>query len=244
MILKPLFQKFRNSEVVQFFIDALGICKQQKAETLQLTVQTGNLEKKATELETVFKITQGSSITEKLTELDRRRDGNLIGIHKYAEGLVYHFEQATKEAALAILNSFDKYGKNLYMLNYQAETSTITSLTSDWGTDSKLAAAVIKINLTAWAEELKTSNNLFNEMFLSRAGEKATANDIKFLELRKSAMSGFRELVQNIEARATLSTDNSYDALINALNALIQKYNVVAASHTNKKEDKPAPPKA
>ncbi|HEY4787046.1 MAG TPA: DUF6261 family protein [Bacteroidales bacterium] len=242
MILKPLFRKFRNSEIVQFFADVLGICKQQKAETLQLAVQTNNLSKESTRLSAIFKITQGSSFTDKVIELDHRRDDYIIGIRKYAEALIYHFEQATQDAAVAIVASFDKYGKKIYKLNYEAETITVTSLAKDWTADTVLAAAIVKLNLTAWVEELKTSNNLFNEVYLTRTGENATKEDIKFIELRKSSITYFRELVTHIESRATIAGDASYDPLIRALNVLIQKYNLVAASHTDK-DDKTTPPK-
>ena len=242
MITKPLFQNFRNSEFVQFLNDSVTICKQQNVGTLKLTEQVGDMDTKTIAINAVFKITQGSAITEEIVGLDQVRDNNLIGIHAYTDGLTYHFIPATQLAAKAILASFDKYGKKLYLLNYQAETSTINSLINDWTVDSKLAAAIVTLKLTDWQAELKRSNDLFNVTFMSRVNEKASANDIKFFELRKASTLSFKEVVKHIEARATIATDKAYEPLIKSLNVLIEKYNRMVAGRSTT-DEKPVPPK-
>ena len=243
MITKPNFQGLHNDELVQFLNDSLTVCKQQNVDKLNLTGQVTNLDTQTTAINAVFKIAKGSSITEKVVALDKRRDGNIIGIHTYTEGLTYHFDPSMQEAAKTILYSIDKYGKNLYLLNYQAETSTINKLINDWTNDTKLVEALAKLNLTDWAKELKTSNDLFNETFLRRVDEKSTEEGIKFAELRKASIESFRNLVKHIEARATLATDVSYDAIIKPLNALIEKYNRLVANRSTT-DEKPAPAKS
>jgi hypothetical protein len=232
MITKPNFLRFHNNELVQFLNDSLTVCKQQNIDQLNLTKQVGNLDTKTAAINAVFKIEKGSSITEKVVALDKRRDGNIIGIRTYAEGLTYHFDSSIQEAAKTILYSIDKYGKNLYLLNYQAETSTINKLIYDWTNDNKLVEALAKLNLTDWAKELKSSNDLFNETFLQRVGEKSTVEGVKFAELRKASIVSFRDLVKHIEARATLAPDASYEVIIKPFNALIEKYNRLVANRS------------
>jgi hypothetical protein len=180
---------------------------------------------------------QASAFTRELIDLDNRRDESVAGIRLVLDGYTRYFEATLRTAAQNLLNNMDKYGTRIYELNYQAETSTITSLLNEWTTNASLSSAITALNLGAWTAELKTANNLFNDLYLQRVDEKAAQPQIKSFQARKKAIATYRELVKQIEARATLAGDQSYNSLINSLNVLIDKYNTLGDSHTEKPGD-------
>ncbi len=230
MINKAHFPKFRVSELLQYFNDALSICDKNNPVQLQITDKVEIARASVVALEGTFKLDQASALSAELLALDQRRDACLTGIRMFADACTYHFDAAKLTAATSIVTSIDKYGKNLVRMNYQAETSTIKSITDSWINDSKLASALELLQLNDWVAELKLSNELFNKAYLARVEEKSVAPQTNSgIELRKLAVDAFRELTNNIYARATL-TPVIYDALISQLNVLTDKYNQLVDS--------------
>lgn len=234
MIQKIRVHKLRASELLQFLNDAIKLCNQQSTEPMKLATVITALITDTNSFDRLFKLNPGSAITLELIDLDDRRDNCVMGIHQVLEGYSHYFEAVLRTAAQNLLNNMNKYGSSIYDLNYQAETRTITNMLNEWTTSSTLAAAVTTLNLGAWTTELKTANNLFNERYLQRVDEKASAPQINSFQARKKAIASYRQLIQQIEARATLAEDQTYNSLINSLNALIDKYNTLGDSHTEK----------
>jgi hypothetical protein len=230
MIRKPLFQKFRIGELVQFLYDVLGICDKNKPEVLLITAQVTSTRTSAKELDNNFKLDQGSSLSSVLVTEDQRRDRALIGIHSCIEGYTYHFDTTIREAAILLLASIEKYGSNIQQQNYQAETSSVNSILESWTTDSKLAAALVTLKMVDWAAELKTANTLFNGTYLLRVEEKGEAPSADTFELRKAAIARYRELVNEISAQTTIVKNTTYDKVTNELNVLIHSYNMLVAN--------------
>lgn len=237
MIKKIHVQKLRVSELLQFLNDVIKLCNQQSTEPMKMAAVIATLVTDTNTYDQFFKLDPGSAITKDLILLDDRRDECVTGIHIVLEGYSHYFESTLRTAAQNLLSNMNKYGSQIYDLNYQAETSTITNLLNEWSANSTLAAAVTALNLGAWTAELKTANDLFNDSYLKRVDEKASAPQIKSFQARKKAISTYRELVQQIEARATLAGDGTYNSLINSLNSLIEKYNTLGDNRTEKPGD-------
>jgi hypothetical protein len=235
MITKIDFPSLRNSELVQFLNDSVTICASQDVEQLKLTVPVNNLKTHVNLLNDSYKIAKGSDITEEMVSFDIQRDDCIVGIRMCVDGFTRHFDSIIRDAAYSILGSFNKYGKTIQYQNYETETRNIESLTSDWTNDAKLTAAITKLNLNGWAAELTRTNGLFNKKYLSRVDEKATKPAVKFAQTRRNTIESFKMLVSMIEANFLLTGDTAYNALINPLNVLIDKYNQIGASHSTKK---------
>lgn len=230
MINKPYFPKYRVSELSQFLTDALSVCSKYNPVSLQIDQQVDKVKEQQQALSEVFNNASGSSISNELVELDQRRDDCITGIRLCAEGFSYYFDATLRQAGAAILKSISNYGNNIQRLNYQSETSTINSLIGDWQKSNDLTNALSVLNLTAWAEQLKVFNDQFNARYLARIEEGAAAPQNNATELKKPAIAAFRELSDNIDARALLSKDGSYDKLISELNLLTDKYNKLVDS--------------
>lgn len=238
MIYKVRIHKLRISELLQFLNDVTKLVTQQSTEPMQLAAVITALVTDTNSFDKYFKQEMGSAFTLELINLDSRRDECIIGIRLVLEGYSRHFDGTTKAAAQNLLANMNKYGSQIYNLNYQAETSTISSLVNDWNSMGTLTGAVSKLNLSAWVNELNTVNTLFNDSYLKRVDEKGSAPPIKSIEARKKVIATYKALIQHIEARAILAEDETFIPLINNLNALVTKYNTIADSHTEKAKGK------
>ena len=221
----------RNSEFLQFMIDVLSICLKHKAKTTNIQTQVTALNTNVTNLASVFKIDQGSSLSKTLHNLDLRRDSCFIGTCQLIHSHLRSPLASMQMAASLLERNIDKYGHNIAELNYPAETTTINSILKDWENDSQLASATEQLNLAPWINELQTTNQEFNNIFMNRVEETSQKPSLKSIEARKATTAAYLTLVQHIDARALLAADNSYQTLVGELNVLIEKYNRVAQTH-------------
>jgi 6,7-dimethyl-8-ribityllumazine synthase len=242
MITKIHVYTLRVGELLQFLYDVLTECKQKATEAMKLAAATAALQTDTEAFDKHFKLSPGSPITLELIALDDRRDDSVVGLGLVLEGYMHHFDAVTKKAAQDLLWNMGKYGPSIAKLNLPTETSTINSFLQEWTADTTLAAAVTTLNLTAWTTELKTANNLFNEKYIARSNDKGSAPQIKTVEARKKAVNTYRNLITKIEGGAVFPEGLPYDALVNGLNAIINKYNILADSH-KKEKDEEEPPK-
>lgn len=226
-MIKPQFPKFRISELIQFNHDAVTICKSNGVPELPMAELMYNLQQATAALDNTFKLEQGSAISAEIIQADARRDTAITGIRLIANSFTYHFDPSLQLAGEAIVKSIDKYGDTIQRLNYQAETSTITSITDSWINDVRLNKAINDLKLADWANELKLANDKFNQLFMARVEEKGNTQKAQTLELRHAAIENYRVLATNIEAYRTITSNGSYTPIINQLNELTNKYNAL-----------------
>jgi hypothetical protein len=237
MIYKTHYQQLRNSELLQFMNDLLSACNQYSTDPMKLAAFIVALTTDIRTFDSLFKLNPKSAITQELINLDNLRDNCLKGIHALLEGYGYHFVPAIQSVATLLLVSMDNYGKSLHALNYPSETSTVNSLVSNWTNKPDLAAAITTLNLGTWVTELSSKNASFAEKYISRANEKALEPQVKTFDARVKAIASCKTLTSQIEAGARFMNDNSFDELINLINQLVVKYNIIADSHIGEKED-------
>jgi hypothetical protein len=237
MILTPRISKLRNSESVQFFVDVITLCKDNKASELNLQKPLAELEKSSKALSTSFKKEQASALTTELTELDNRRDLAIICLRKLADGYRSHHDEAKKKAGKLLVAVIDKYGKAIARMNYQAETGVLTSLGADLKDDAKNAAAVKLLGLGDTVTEMATANNLFNKTYIERVGEAATNDIVSASDMVTDCKDKFAALVMHIEANAVIAPSEGLDTLMKQLNSLIEKFNTMLAMRGGRKGD-------
>ena len=238
MFLAIHYPKLRNNEFIQFIKLLVEILNSNDPEILKVKAQCDDLSALLATLSALFKPDLGSAITQELQEIDARRDTAMTGIEMQIKTFTYYFEAEKREAANLLGSSLTTYGSGISRMNYQAETSTLTSIIQKWESDADLSAALTTLGLTAWLTELKFANILFQERYIARLKDDANSPEEKTIELRKDIIQSYRTLLAHLQAHATLSTDNSYDPVINQTNQLIEQYNkLVAARGTNKEEE-------
>lgn len=229
--------KLRNHEFQQFFTDLVSICEQNNAEALLIKPQVDALNTTSGEMYQVLNKEAASDITNELVRLDNERDEALTGIIGNAESFSHHFEQLTRDAALIVLKHFNKHGNGIGRLNYMAETSTINAVIAEWKSDSEFATALTSLQLDQWMNYLETTNTSFNEKYLARVKEQSEVPQISMVDLRKKTTTQYRTLANHIEARATLSANGEYNNLVNQMNILIEKYNLIVTQRQSGNTD-------
>jgi hypothetical protein len=218
------FTRFKQSESIQFLLDVAKLCSRSQFESL-----TAPLEKVVnsnTMLIKSFKKEQKSNITELLTAYDQRRDDAVKCLRMTALAYLNHFDEEKREAAQDIIGTIDRYGNRLHKLNYQAETSVLSNLYDDLSKEPK-AALVAQLHMTEVLEEMNASNSLFNDSYVERIEEEAAKDQVSTAELLRVAIADYRELISIIEAHNTINTEGGYDALLQQIYELAEKYNAL-----------------
>ncbi len=234
----PRFSHYNQSECIQYLADAAELCKRQNHANLAAPLQA--LEQGNANLVQAFKKDKKSNITNLLTQYDQRRDAAVVCLRLTARGFGNHYNAETREAANMVLSTIDKYGKSLHKVNYQAETSILSNLYADLTSETK-ATAVAKIHMTDVVEEMNTSNNLFNETYLTRVEESAGQEQVATGQLIQETIGHYRHLVAVIEANHIITPEGGYDVLLKQLSELADKYNGLITTSQAKEEVTEAP---
>lgn len=223
----------RNSELLQFFRDIVAHCKRFDVTALLLLPQVTSLIGEITSLEEVYNKEAGSDVTDLLADLDSKRDKAINGIKVTCEGLSNYFKDERAHAAKLIFDSIDRYGIGISRLNYQAETSVIEAILTDWKKKKKLATALEELNLGEWADELEALNTTFSVTYHDRVDDILVAAGDSFTELRVDAIEIYKELCKNIGAHSILSENKDYQKLGDAINVIIEGYKELLSKREN-----------
>jgi hypothetical protein len=238
MFLAIHYPKLRNNEFIEFIELLCKIINSNDPEVLKIKAQYDDITALLATLSVLFKPDLASAITQELEEIDARRDTAITGLEMQIKSFTYSIEPAKREASNLLSQSLATYGSGISRMNYQAESSTIRSIIQKWEADAELTAALTTLGLIAWVAELKAANNLFEERYLDRLKDDANNPEEKTFELRKEIILSYRTLLAHLQAHATISTDNSYDTVVQQINQLIEQYNkLVAARGSNKEEE-------
>ena len=237
MIATVHYNKLRMGEFIQFLTNVTYICRD---DPVALTIDTHlvPLEESIDKLNSLYRKAQGSALTKELVALDERRDNALILLTMIAKGYSrYSADEAKRKAAKKIYKLITRHGKSIYRFNYQAETGTIFSLVNKLLSEPGLPAAVTTLGVQSEVDELKTSNEQFDDKFLERIEKGGEGPAKSATEVRKKAKDQYRRLIKQIEALAVISGPEKYKSLIKELNTLIEKYNREAHYRTIKSKD-------
>ncbi|MCZ4696281.1 hypothetical protein DWB61_16585 [Ancylomarina euxinus] len=227
----------RHNEFIQFITNLSGIINANDLETLKLKSESDDLTALLATITALYKPDLGSQLTKLLEQDDERRDRALVGIQSLIEAYTNHYDEAKKEAALALALSLKKFGTGIARQNYQAETATITAIIEEWKRETNLIAGLSKLSLNEWVGELGTANSQFDTHYIDRVKEDAAAPDVKLIALRKEAIQSYRTLTNRIQAFATIGEEPAYAAIINECNSLIEKYNSVVNARSKKENE-------
>ena len=234
----------RNGEAVQFNTDIIDIVTANNPATLQVTLPFNEFVTTQNELSILYATDQGSDITPILQALDRRRDDAIIGIRGMADAYRYHYDPAKRAAGVSIIDNLGLYSGSIAQQSLIAETASIKNILQDWSTLPELMAAVAELQMDDWIAELQTANDLFHSQYIARTQEIGAMNPNTITEKRIDAAQKYYTIRDTIGAYHTINNGiNPWGKTVNELNALIEQYNVLLASHSGQPEDNtPTPP--
>lgn len=234
--------KLRNAEYIQLMKDFVGIIDRNNPTTLNVAGKLNDLQAKTVEMDTLFKKILASDNTNTLLNIDKRRDDCIVGLSYVIQGYEYHYDETLRTAAQKLITNIRFYGTNIARLNYQAETATLTNIINDWETKPELLAALSTLNLTAWKDEMKNQNIIFNEVYLDRTQEYGNATPENLNSKRNDVNIVYYALRDRINALDVLIEApeiSPYTTTINQLNALIDQYNNLIIHRGKSGDDTP-----
>lgn len=221
----PLFSSYRNGEFLQFMknaytsiytFDVVGLLIEERANELNATIQ---------EMEAVFQPIMSSELTPELFALDVRRDKALMGIKTYLESQLYREEAERVLAAEKLKANYLSHGDRIDKLSYQQETAVVNALLNDWNSETSLQTAVSTLELSFWLSLLSDINNQFDTLYVQRSQQ--AVNPVQ-TDLKRAAMkTAYEDLTNDIIAYSRIASNTTpYKAIIQALNGLIDNYNL------------------
>ena len=236
--------KLRNAEFLQFgtFLSEFVVASDPVA--LNIAPQHTAFKAKLDETAGLFKVEKSSPFTQELILFDVRRDKAISGIAGVIDSYGNHFDTPTLQATSLLADNLNIYGTGIARLNTQEETSTIKAIVHDWETKPELTAAIAKLFLTSWVAELKAANLLYEQKFFERTQEYGAANPETLKQKREETMAAYYVLRDFINANLILHPSAAFTALENGINALIEQYNTLIATHANDPEPAAVVPQA
>ncbi len=226
MITSAKIQHYRNASFLSFLSNVVSICNKFDTEALKIKPVVTTLATGVHSLELVFSASRKSNNTQTLTALDARRDIATFSVQSIAEVYTKHFDKDYQEAAKTIVGIFAKYGKRIDKQTYREQTSTTQSLLHDFENSTLVMAALSKLHLSDWVQELKQANEEFNQVFLQRNQELAEQPEQSFSTLRVASTEHYHKLIEILKAFDVINPNGEYERLLKELNELILKYNM------------------
>ncbi len=232
MINSILLKKLRNNEFIQFIENIQEIVSASNPETLKVQEQYTALNQPLNTLQQIHSKKAGSSITNQLIDIDKRRDTAFLGIYNIVETYTTCFDVEIAAKATDLKKELDIYGKDVARYSYQYETNAIDDILAKWELKTE---SIASLSLTNWVKELNEANTLFNTRFLDRVKESAEDTDIKVVKMRDMATEKYNDLLKYLSAFATIEKTEIYTKVIDQINALIDQYNKTLTARLSKK---------
>ena len=189
----------------------------------------------AAEVATLFTLVnraQGSVMSEKIKEMDLKRDGligELFTIIDFAAGSQIPTRQ---EPGLMLKRVIAPY-RGIASNEYTKETGQIRGLLRDLGATEELIDAQDALGVAQLVQTLKQTNNKLAEYMGERStemGTRAATSNTNTDEQRRIVDNLYRAIVEKVNAVAIVLPDPAIDTFIDAQNGIVLQYKHVLAN--------------
>jgi len=187
----------------------------------------------------VLDLVQKNTFTARVNAADAARDKPIRGFFKIVKGMLHHFNPSMAQAAYNIDVINEKFSGVTYLANEKqtpAEESYIAALKA-------AMADITTLGLTDWLTEIEATEQAFVELVKSRNNEDDGKPAINMKAARVETDNSYNAIVDRINAFITIEGDAVYTTFVTKLNNRIDQYNIAIAQrkgHT-KKGDSAAP---
>ena len=195
------------------------------AAALNIEKQSGDHKLKLAVEKSVLDLVQKNSFTARVNAADEARDQPIRGFSKIVKGMLHHFNPAVAQAAYNIDLINEKFSKITRLSDEKqtaAEESYITALKA-------AAADLTTLGLTDWLTEIEATQIAFVELVKSRNQEDDLKPAINMKTARVETDNTYNAIVNRINAFITIDGDAKYAAFVTKLNNRIDQYNTAIA---------------
>jgi hypothetical protein len=212
-----------------------------------LTRETPLLKSKAAAMVAGIGAERGKAMKDDVDETDALRDTKLVALTMFLRAYVIWNNATTSEAANTLLRIIKSHGSNIIHASYEKESALLDSILGEFEKPEP-AAALVTLNLTTLAGELKAAQTRFKELYQQSATlESGKANVVAPTSMRKETIEVLNTIVDYLNVMCTVSPrvytslTNNIAELVNSLNTKIrtrltvQKTEALKTATENKK---------
>src|SRR5659263_685851 len=219
----------RNSEFIQFISDFSELVDSNDPSILGVAAQQAAFKVKIEEVNPLFGERKVSKHTSQLRLLDQRRNKAIDGIRYAIKSYCHHFDDQVVASSNLLAKNLRLFGKLITRQNKLAKSATIKTIVDGWESKPQLTASLAMLGLTTWVTELKTANQLYDQVYLERVEEYAALSPETMKGKRTETVAAYYELRKFLDANEVLRHDSVYEKTINELNVLIELNNLLIA---------------
>lgn len=150
-----------------------------------------------------------SKLSDRVKDLDKRRDRVYIGIRTYVSSMLYSLDDEAVAAATRIDSVLEKHGAGIEKMPFLEESMMLRKLLTDLRSPS-LAADVEKIGLTPKLADLEVATTDFEEVFNDRTADQAAIKEQLSVTAQRRKLE---EAIRNYLALANVMALNNPDWL-------------------------------
>jgi hypothetical protein len=222
---------FRNKLHFEFFTSMAVLLNKLGVSISSIVALLLRLDASMTEENTALQQVRRYDTTEQIQENDRLRDSLFYGIRESIHTAGRHFDAGKREAAHRIDLIFENYGKTP-KLSLPEESAAIHSLLQQLETvhdDTDL------LGLADWLRELNNANDNVRNLTALRESEAALRALHRMKTARAEVDRVYAEIVDRLEAAATLEGPEAYATLFGEINARVDEYKILLAKEKGRR---------
>lgn len=232
----------RNGEFVQFNTDLDEIIERNGSPLILESDAYKLFKSNNDRTNRLYKANQLTLVSDNLASLDDQRDRQFMSLRMMLEASLHHPQPELQQHARSVLDHLDTFGKDIIRKNYPTETAILNKILEDWRTQPALSESLAALGLTVWQKRLEDLNQRFHDLYVSRAQGAGSGQVETMKQLRDATVDSYFGLRELINALYVVNKKaEPFAKLINEINGLIDKYNMVA-SRTQTKPETPVMP--
>ena len=237
MIESTNLKMLRNLEAFQVFSDILAFLQEEESVEEPLQGLCDAFAARLSDYDTALVPERRSRYTAELARLDGQRDYVFRSLIAHLKLYLSSFDAVQVKAAEALLALADKYGRNIPAMPYRQETGAIKNLLQDLDLEAN-AAHTQTLFAGHWVSALRTANEQFEQMMLTRSDAASEAEAGGAKAAREAVQAAFEKLCGMINALAIVNGDAAYKHTIDRINQLVsESHNVAARRRFRKKSN-------
>ncbi len=227
------FSLLRLNELLGYFNEIITYLIGADLEGLQITSPVEKLNNKVEEALAAANRTTASGFTERICQLDNRRDESFVAFRNFMEASTHRRDEAIVNAAEQICRIIRTHNWSLYSRGYKIQSAKMASLLKELN-QSENQALILQLEAASWYSEMLEDNNAFNQQSEENSIAKNEEINYDTQEIYKSARLACEELFEAIEVLNRIAPNEKYDAIAKFINECNQKYLTVARSRKTK----------
>jgi hypothetical protein len=193
-----------------------------------LTRETQELKSKAAVMVAGIGAERGKELKVEVDEADTRRDTLLMAITQFVKAQLTWNNATTSAAADTILRIIKSHGNNITRASYEKESALLDSILGEFEKPIP-SAALVTLNLTTLAGELKAAQTQFKELYQQSATlESGKAVVVAPSSIRKETINVLNTIIDYLNVMYTVNPQGygnlatNIAELVNSLNSKIR----------------------